>query len=80
MKIIDIIDFYYSHYDIIDIKIEKDNGLSGKYHAFTKNEAIEFLSGYEHEIAANIIFETCYTFMNGITKVMDIPKLYILYK
>lgn len=80
MKIIDVINFYYANYDVIEINVEFNEGIKGSYQRFTKQEAYVFLEGFYDEEAVIIIFETHTTFCGKISHELEVPLLYILYK
>lgn len=80
MKIIDVIDFYYAIYNVLNLKVEMSDGIPGKYHIFTKVEAMAFLNGYENAEVVAISFQTYYTFKQTTTQKMENPTLYIMYK
>ena len=79
MKIIDVLDFYYSKYGKLNLHIRMDGGLPGKSHDFTKEEAYDFIAGYENENVVEISFQTHYIFKGDITKPLEIPHLFIQY-
>lgn len=80
MTIIDIINFYYSKYQFIFLKVEKAEGVEGKLNLFTKSEAADFLSDFEQSIAVKISFETHFTFNRKTVEKMMFPRLYIMYE
>ena len=80
MKIIDVINFYYNLFPVIHLCIHMDCGIYGKYYDFTKDEALEFLSGYTEEEAIEVDFRTYYFFRGKAEKKLEIPSLYIVYK
>lgn len=79
MKIIDLINYYYAFYPVLNLHIEQSGGISGKTHTYTKAEALIFLRGYENEIVADMSFSTYYTFCGEVTKPQKQPHLYIMY-
>lgn len=80
MKIIDILNFYYNLFPIISLHVHMDGGINGKYHFFTKDEALDFLQGYTEEEAIEANFQT-HTFFRGKADTkLEIPELYIVYK
>ena len=80
MSIINVINFYYSLYPVISLHVKMSGGIEGRYHEFTKAEALDFLAGYENEEVVNVDFATHFTFKGNATNKMPIPMLYILYK
>ena len=80
MKIIDVLNFYYANYEVIEIKVETNEGIKGSFHKFTKQEASVFLDGFYDEEAAIIIFQTHNTHCGKISRELEIPLLYILFK
>ena len=80
MKIIEAINFYYSLFPLISLCVEMSGSISGRYRNMTKKEALDFLAGYENEEVATIIFSTYYTFNREVTRKMENPALYIMYK
>lgn len=80
MKIIDVINFYYTNHEVIKVKVEANEGIEGSYHKLTKQEAYDFLDGFYDEEAAEIIFQTHSTYCGKISRELEVPFLYILYK
>lgn len=80
MKIIDVLNFYYNLFPVIRLCVHMDGGINGKYHNFTKDEALKFLWGYTEEEAIEVDFKTYYFFCGKAEKKLEIPSLYIVYK
>ena len=80
MKIIDVINFYYTSHEVIKVKVQANEGIKGNYHKFTKLEAYEFLEGFYDEEAVVIIFQTHSDYCGKISDELEVPLLYILYK
>lgn len=80
MNIITAINFYYSMFPLINLCVEMSGGINGKYRELTKEAALDFLAGYENEEVVQIMFQTHYTFEREVTRKLDIPLLYIMYK
>lgn len=79
MKIYDVLDFYYSKYDKLHLWIRMNGGIPGRYHDFTKKEALDFIAGYEYENVIRIDFQTHYFFKGDATEPLEIPSLFIVY-
>ena len=80
MKIIDILNFYYNLFPVIRLCVHMDGGIDGKYYNFTKAEALKFLLGYTEEEAIKADFQTYDFFCGKVSKKLEIPRLYIVYK
>ena len=80
MKIIEVINFYYSLFPLISLCVEMSGGINGRYRDMTKKEALDFLAGYENEEVTAINFSTYYRFDGRATRKLEIPVLYIMYK
>jgi hypothetical protein len=80
MKVIDVINFYYASHEVIEIKVRANEGIDGRYHKFTKQEACDFLDGFYDEEVAEIIFQTHSIYCGKISYEFEVPLLYILYK
>lgn len=81
MTIQNIIDFYFSQYETLSIKVEMFSGISGNYNTYTKEDFLKFINGWNDNEIISVIFETHYTnytTSNYIEK--EIPTLYISYK
>ena len=79
MKIIEVLEFYYSKYSVINVKIEMSGGIKGKTESMAKKEAFQSVDGYEDQKAVKVIFETYYTFNGEAVEKIKIPFLYIMY-
>jgi hypothetical protein len=79
MEIIEALEFYYSKYSLINVKIEMSGGIKGKAVPMTKKEALQSVDGYENEKIVEIIFQTHHTFDRKAVKKMENPFLYIMY-
>ena len=80
MKIIDVLNFYYNLFPTIHLCIHMDGGINGKYHDFTKDEALEFLWGYTEEEVIRADFQTWSFYLGKTSRKLEIPNLYIVYK
>lgn len=80
MKIIDVLNFYYNLFPIIHLCVQMDGGVNGKYHSFTKDEALNFLQGYTEEEVRKADFQTHDFFRGKADTKLEIPNLYIIYK
>lgn len=80
MKIIDILNFYYNLFPVIHLCIHMDGGINGKYHDFTKAEALNFLCGYTEEEVIKANFQTYNFYLGESYKKLETPMLYIVYK
>ena len=80
MKVIDVINFYYASHEVIKIKVQANEGIEGRYHKFTKQEAYDFLDGFYDKEVAIIMSQTHYDYCGKITDELEVPLLYILYK
>lgn len=76
MKIIDVLNFYYNLFPVIHLCIHMDCGIYGKYYDFTKDEALEFLSGYTEEEAIEVDFRTYYFFVVKLKKIRNSKSIY----
>lgn len=79
MKIINAINFYYGLFPIISLCVEMNKGITGRYHDFTKEQALDFLNGYEDEKVIEIKFQTHSIFKGQATTELTYPMLYIKY-
>ena len=79
MRIVDVINFFYSKYEKLDLTIEYNNGIRGRNTIMTFDEALESIAGYENEPVDDIGFETHYHFCGKITREKEVPSLYIMY-
>ena len=80
MKIIDILNFYYNLFPVIRLCIHMDGGINGRYHDFTKDEALNFLWGYTEEEVIRADFRTYNFYLGKSDEKLEIPMLYIVYK
>lgn len=81
MTIQNIIDFYFSQYEILAIKVEMLGGIRGRYNTYTKEEFLKFINGWNDDEVITASFGTYYTNYATVdcTK-KEIPTLYICYK
>lgn len=80
MTIKDVVDFYFNNYKVLEINIEKWNGLRGKNYLFTKESFYEKLSGWLNEKVISVSFETHFTnYATKEIKECEHPHLYILH-
>ena len=81
MTIQNIIDFYFSQYKTLVIKVEMFNSIKGKYNTYTKEEFLKFVDGWNNEKVITINFTTHYTnYARGNCTKRETPILYICYK
>lgn len=80
MKIIDILNFYYNLFPVIHLCVRMDGGIDGRYHDFTKAEALEFLWGYTEEEVIKMHFQTYSFYLGNSTHELETPSLYMVYK
>ena len=79
MTIQNIIDFYFSQYKTLVVKVEMFNGVKGKYNTYTKEEFLRFINGWNDEKVITANFTTHYTnYAIGDCTEREIPILYIL--
>ena len=81
MTIQNIIDFYFSQYKTLVIKVEMFNGIKGKYNTYTKEEFFKFIDGWNDEKVITTNFATHHiNYATGDCTEKEIPTLYICYK
>ena len=82
MKLIDAINFCYSNYPVVNIKIEMQGGKEGKYRKHIKNQVILTLFGIEEAEVTNFLIQThCSYIVEGkrYYTAMNEPFVYIEY-
>ena len=53
MTIKNVLDFYFALYTVIELKVEMQDGISGKYRTCTKEQALQWLNGwYDNKVSA----------------------------
>lgn len=81
MTIQNIIDFYFSQYKTLAIKVEMFNGIKGRYNTYTKEEFLKFINGWNDDKVITANFETYHTnYATGDCTKKEVPTLYICYK
>lgn len=84
MKIIDVINFYYNHYNKLKLRVEMANGLYDRGAVYTKEEAIDSIEGYFDEEVMMVHLEeySSYydTYNHANYSKKDFPSLTIIYK
>lgn len=78
MTVKDIIEFYFSQYETINVMIELLGGLRGKYHLFSKDEYYNLFSNWNNEKPISVSFSTYYIFKGEEARKLEYPQLNII--
>lgn len=78
MTVRDIIEFYFSQYETINVKLQLLGGLHGKYYLLTKNEYYNLFSAWNNEKPISTSFSTYHIFKGEEARKLEFPQLNII--
>ena len=79
MKVKEILDFYFSKYEEINVRMEMAEGIEGRSHLCHRNDLSSFEPWYDNEVLT-ISCQTHYIHIREDRGILKYPHLYILYK
>lgn len=71
MTLKDVLNFYFSQYDTIDLHVKMINGLEGKSHIVTRNDINFMYSGWGDCEVVSFGGQTYYTSLNQLGQKME---------
>lgn len=80
MTLKDVINFYFSKNDTIELKIKTANGIKGKYHIETKESLKETLEGWGDCEVTDFGWQIYYSSLEGLGRKIDIPIAWVTIK
>lgn len=78
MTVKDIIEFYFSQYETINVKLQLLGGVHGKYYLFTKEEYYNLFSAWNNEKPISTSFSTYHIFKGEEARKLEFPQLDII--